>query len=102
MGRLLRRLRAWLLQRQRGATPRQVTRLVLTGNSRSVVAGLGAGALGAIGASQVLRGWLYGLSPLDPLTYGGVAALLAASAMAASYLPARRAARLDPAQALRE
>jgi predicted permease len=85
-----------------GATRGQVMRLVLTGSSRAVIAGLAAGTLGAIGASQVLREWLYGLSPLDPLTYGGVAALLAASAMAASYVPARRAARLDPAQALRE
>jgi predicted permease len=85
-----------------GATRGQVMRLVLTGSSRAVIAGLAAGTLGAIGASQVLREWLYGLSPLDPLTYGGVAVLLAASAMAASYVPARRAARLDPAQALRE
>ena len=49
-----------------------------------------------------LRSELYGVSPLDPLTYGGVALLLAAAAMAASCLPARRAARLNPTQALRE
>lgn len=60
------------------------------------------GILGALGASQVLRSELYGVSRLDALTYGGVALLLAAAAMAASYLPARRAARLNPMQALRE
>ena len=52
--------------------------------------------------TEVLRGELYGISPLDPATYAGVALLLAVAAMAATYLPARRAARLDPTQALRE
>ena len=85
-----------------GARSSEIIRLVLTGSSRPVVAGLAVGILGAIGAAQVLRSELYGVSPLDPLTYVGVALLLAAAAMAASYLPARRAARLNPTQALRE
>jgi predicted permease len=85
-----------------GARSAEIIRLVLTGTSRPVLAGLIAGILGALGASQVLRSELYGVSPLDPLTYGAVALLLSAAAMAASYLPARRAVRLDPTQALRE
>jgi ABC-type antimicrobial peptide transport system permease subunit len=60
------------------------------------------GIVGALGASPVLRSELYGVSPLDPLTYGVVALLLGAAAIAASYLPARRAVRLNPTQALRE
>jgi len=85
-----------------GARSSEIIRLVLTGSSRPVIVGLIVGILGALGASQVLRSELYGVSPLDPLTYGGVALLLSAAAMAASYLPARRAARLNPTQALRE
>jgi predicted permease len=85
-----------------GARSSEIIRLVLTGSSRPVIAGLVVGILGALGASQVIRSELYGVSPLDPLTYGGVALLLSAAAMAASYLPARRAARLNPSQALRE
>jgi putative ABC transport system permease protein len=85
-----------------GARSSEIIRLVLTGSSRPVAVGLAVGLFGALGASQVLRSELYGVSPLDPITYGAVALLLAGAAMGASYLPARRAARLDPTQALRE
>jgi predicted permease len=85
-----------------GARPREVIRLVLAGSARPLMAGLAIGIAGALVASQVLRSELYGVSPLDPLTYGGVALLLSAAATAASYIPARRAARLNPTQALRE
>ena len=84
-----------------GAPPLAVVRLVLSGNSRALTVGLAAGLAGALAASQVLRGSLYGLSPLDPIAYGGVVVLLGVSAIAASYLPARRAARIDPVLALR-
>src|SRR5688572_11518431 len=84
-----------------GARPAAISRLVLAGNSRAVIAGLVVGLGGALGASQVLRGSLYGLSPLDPIAYGGVVLLLAAAAITASYLPARRAMRIDPVLALR-
>jgi hypothetical protein len=85
-----------------GARPAGIVRLVLAGTARPVLAGLVAGILGALGASRLLRSELYGVSPLDPATYAAVALLLAAAATAASYVPARRAARLDPTQALRE
>jgi predicted permease len=84
-----------------GAHPGAITRLVLSGNSRAVTMGVAAGLAGAVAASQVHRSSLYGLSPLDPIAYGGVVLLLAAAATAASYLPARRATRVDPALALR-
>jgi predicted permease len=84
-----------------GAPPLTIIRLVLSGNARALTVGLAAGLAGALGASQVLSGFLYGLSPLDPIAYGGVLMLLAASAIAASYLPARRATRIDPVLALR-
>jgi ABC-type antimicrobial peptide transport system permease subunit len=66
-----------------------------------VLIGLGVGALGAIGASRVLRSALYGLSPLDPIAYGAVVMMLATAALVASYIPARRALRIDPVRALR-
>jgi ABC-type antimicrobial peptide transport system permease subunit len=84
-----------------GAPPVTIIRLVLSGNSRALTVGLAAGVAGALVASQVLRGSLYGLSPLDPVAYGGVIVLLGASALAASYLPARRATLVDPVRALR-
>jgi predicted permease len=84
-----------------GAQPGDVVRLILAGHSRAVLVGLLVGLLGAVAASQVLRGFLYGLSPFDPIAYLGVAALLAAAGLAASYVPARRATRIDPIAALR-
>jgi ABC-type antimicrobial peptide transport system permease subunit len=84
-----------------GAQPAQVVRLVLAGNTGAVIAGLSVGLVGAIVASQVLRRYLYGVSPFDPVAYMTVAALLAAAALAASYLPVRRAVRIDPVTALR-
>jgi ABC-type antimicrobial peptide transport system permease subunit len=85
-----------------GASASDIVRLVLVDHARPLLFGMAAGLVAALGASQVLRGALYGLSPLDPVTYGGVAVLLAIAAATASYVPARRAARTDPADALRE
>ena len=85
-----------------GAGSGEITRLVVAGISRPLIVGLVVGLLGAFGASHLLRSALYGVNPLDPITYGAAALLLTAAALAASYLPARRAARLNPTQALRE
>src|SRR5262245_17558489 len=69
--------------------------LVLTG------IGIGTGLLGAAVVTRVMSTLLYGVSPLDPMTYVGVALALGGTAALASYLPARRASQLDPAEALR-
>jgi predicted permease len=84
-----------------GAPQREIVRSVLAGSSTALALGLVAGVLGALGASQLLRSVLYGLSPLDPITYAGVGLILAMSAILASYVPARRALRLDAATILR-
>ena len=55
----------------------------------------------ALGTSHLLTRYLYGVSPLDPLSYGVVILTVSVAAMAASYVPARRATRVDPIAALR-
>jgi ABC-type antimicrobial peptide transport system permease subunit len=85
-----------------GATRRNVVQLVVRQGSRPVLIGLVAATVLALGISQVIRGALYGVSPLDPLSYLSVCVLLAGSALLAMYAPARRALRISPATALRE
>ncbi len=84
-----------------GATGGDVTRLVLRGAARLIAVGLGIGFPLAIGLSQLLRGALFGVSATDPLTLAGIPALLLAVALLASWMPARRATRVDPVTALR-
>ncbi|MBY0505928.1 MAG: ABC transporter permease [Bryobacteraceae bacterium] len=84
-----------------GAQPREVTRLVLWQNLRAVFAGMIVGLLGAGLLSGLLTNLLYGLSPLDPVAYAGVVGGLGLATFAASVLPARRAAAVDPLAALR-
>ena len=84
-----------------GAGTLDVLRLVVSGNMIWVLAGLAAGAAGSAGLTRLLSGLLYGVRPLDPVVLGAVSLLLAAVALFASYLPARRAARIDPMAALR-
>ncbi len=84
-----------------GAQKAEVLRMVLRQGILIVGFGLAAGILAAAAMARLIGNFLYGVSPLDPLTYLGAAALLAAVALLASYIPARRAARVDPAVALR-
>jgi ABC-type antimicrobial peptide transport system permease subunit len=84
-----------------GAQPAQVVGLVLGGSARAVAIGLAAGFAIALPASRLLRSELHGISPVDPVAYLAAALILAAAAIAASYAPARRATRIDPATALR-
>ena len=85
-----------------GAGPRDIVAIVLRSNGTAVVVGLVVGLVLAGAASQLLRSRLYGLSPLDPPAYLAVLGLLAVAALAASVLPARRAARTDSVTALHQ
>jgi ABC-type antimicrobial peptide transport system permease subunit len=84
-----------------GATPRDVVRLVVRQGMMPVVIGLGVGLVAALGLTRLLAGMLYGVSPRDPVALAAMAAVLVAVALLASYLPARRATRVDPLVALR-
>jgi putative ABC transport system permease protein len=75
--------------------------MVLGHSLKLAVAGLVIGLLLAVQANRVLRSLLYEISPADPLTLGGASVLLLVFALLASYLPARRASRVDPMVALR-
>jgi putative ABC transport system permease protein len=84
-----------------GADPRRVLRLVLGEGLTLAVIGSGIGAVAAFLATRLLTSLLYGVSSSDPLTFVAVAVLLAAVALLACYVPARRAAKVDPLVALR-
>ncbi|MGH9789834.1 MAG: FtsX-like permease family protein, partial [Candidatus Acidiferrales bacterium] len=84
-----------------GARPADVVRMVLGQGLTLGAIGLALGLAGAFAASGVLGEMLYGVAPTDPLTYAGIAALLIAVVLAACWLPARRAMRVDPMIALR-
>jgi predicted permease len=84
-----------------GAMPNAIRRLVLTQVFGLVALGVAAGLVGAIASSRLLQSLLFQVSPVDLQTLVGVCVLLAAVAMLATYLPARRASRIDPVEALR-
>jgi putative ABC transport system permease protein len=89
------------VRRALGAGTWDVLRLVVGGEVKLVLAGLAIGYAAAFGLAQLLASLLYSVTPADPLTYAGVTLALAAVALAACYVPARRALRVDPAIALR-
>lgn len=84
-----------------GARSRDILAMVLRQSLRLTSIGIGIGLAGAIALTRYIEGMLYDVTPLDPLTYVAVVALFAAVASLASYLPARRATRIDPMTALR-
>jgi predicted permease len=84
-----------------GAGRGEVLGMVMRQAGRLAVAGVGLGLIGALLASRVLRAQLFEITPTDTLTYVAVAAALMVVALAASWIPARRAARIDPLTALR-
>jgi putative ABC transport system permease protein len=84
-----------------GATPADVYRLVIGEGLRLTAVGLGAGVLMALAASRAISALLYGIAPTDGATFATVIGTLAAVAVMASYLPARRAMRVNPIETLR-
>jgi predicted permease len=84
-----------------GATPRIVLSLILSESAKVLVLGLALGIGGALAIGRFLSTLLFGVRPADPLTYAAVAALLTLVALAASYVPVRRAMRVDPMVALK-
>jgi putative ABC transport system permease protein len=84
-----------------GAGRRDVMRLVVGHGLGLALGGVAAGTLGAMGVTRVLTSLLYGVGPLDAVSFIGMAVVLVCVAVLASYVPARRAARVDPMVALR-
>jgi ABC-type antimicrobial peptide transport system permease subunit len=84
-----------------GAQPSDVLSLVLRQGIMTIVIGVAAGIFGAIALTRLMASLLYHTSATDPMTFAGVALLLTFIALLASYLPARRATRVDPVIALR-
>ena len=85
-----------------GADRHAVLGLVLRGGLKMAVLGVVGGAIIAFGLARLAGGLLFGVSPYDPLTYVGLATVLLGLAVAAAYVPARRATALDPIASLRE
>ncbi len=97
-----RRTREFGLRMALGARPRQVLRIVLGSASLIALLGIGIGLAGAAMLTHLLGELLFEVSPVDVPTYALVATLLAATVLIASWVPARRATRVDPTTALRE
>jgi len=85
-----------------GAQPRDIFRMALSEGMTLVAVGLGSGFVGALILTRFLRSMLYAVSPSDPLTFVVLPALLAAVALLACFVPARRATQVDPLVALRD
>jgi putative ABC transport system permease protein len=84
-----------------GASRGDVLRMVIAQGLKLAVSGVLVGVIASLASGRILSGFLYGVSPTDPITVLGVAALLIVVALLASYLPARRAMQMDPMVALR-
>jgi predicted permease len=84
-----------------GAQRSDVLRLILGQGAKMAFAGVAIGTILACGLTRLMSAQLYGVSPRDPLTFAAVALVLIAVALAACYIPARRAASVDPTEALR-
>jgi ABC-type antimicrobial peptide transport system permease subunit len=96
------RLREMGIRLALGARAGQLRAQVLSSGVRLAVGGLGLGFAGAVALTRVMRGMLFGVEPIDPTTFGAVGLAVATVAIGASWIPARRATRVDPAVTLRE
>ena len=84
-----------------GAQRRDVLRLVVGEGARLAIFGVAIGIAASVVITRLVSSLLFGISATDPITFAGLAVLLSLVALIASYLPARRALRLDPNNALR-
>jgi predicted permease len=96
-----RRTRELAIRMALGAGGNQMLRLVLQDGAAVSLFGIGIGLLATLWLSRLMSGYIYGISPSDPLTLAGASLLLLSVALFASYVPARRAARVDATVALR-
>jgi putative ABC transport system permease protein len=94
------RTREFGLRMALGSSPGQLKALVIRSGLKTALMGLAAGMAGAAALASTLRALLYGVAPLDPAVMASVAALLLTVALIANYVPARRATRVDPMEAL--
>jgi putative ABC transport system permease protein len=85
-----------------GAQKRDILSVVMRGSLRAVLAGLAVGLVLATAAARLLRGVLYGMGALDVVSFATASALFLTIALVASWLPSRRAMRIDPLVALRD
>jgi len=85
-----------------GASTTRVVALIVRDTGRAIVAGIVVGLAAGIGAARLLQSELFGASAFDPTVFAAVALLLASAGVVATYIPARRAARIDPMSALRQ
>jgi len=97
-----RRWREFGIRMSLGAQPGHVLRMVLRQGALLAAAGIAVGLAGAFALTRAMGSLLYRIGATDPRTFAGVTVLLAAVALAAAYLPARRATRVDPVAAVRE
>lgn len=84
-----------------GARPSDILGMILKQGAAVAVLGMGVGLAAVVALARVTAGYVYGVTPMDPLTLVGAVLLLTFATIAACYLPARRAAKIDPMQALR-
>ncbi|HSF15012.1 MAG TPA: ABC transporter permease [Vicinamibacteria bacterium] len=84
-----------------GSTPREAVGAIWKRGAAISALGIGLGVIAAFATTRLLTSLLYGVSPLDPLSFAGATVFLSTTALVAAYLPARRAARVDPAITLR-
>lgn len=84
-----------------GAQPRELKTMFVRSGLVLACIGIGIGLAAAAAVTRLMKSLLFGVSPLDPWTYAAVPVLMVAAVVLATYIPARRAAAVDPAEALR-